>query len=66
MHSNETLQAPYEKLVTIKGDLTLLENLLGNIYTMEDEARGELEHFVHRINERLFTVLDELDPVPQA
>lgn len=62
MTPNENPVSPYARLVTISGDMKLLEALLENLFTLPEDTKGELEHFVHRINDRLFTVLDELDP----
>ncbi len=68
MRTNENpLQSTYQQLLSINSDLTLLEALLENVNSMPDRARGELEHFVIRINERVQTVIEEVEPpIPEA
>lgn len=68
MFTNDNiLSSPYDQLVTIHGDMQILEAVLENVNSIPDNARNELEHFVHRLNERLWVVLDELSPpLPEA
>lgn len=65
MLTNEIpVQSPYDQLVTIHGDLQILEAVLENVNSIPDNARNELEHFVHRLNDRFWKVLEELCPPP--
>ena len=54
----------YRNLLTIKGDLNLLEFMLSNIESMSEEVRSELEFFTGRINERLAIIVEDLCPPP--